>query len=232
MTTTYLQRRSELKTYFDETAADAWARLTSNDPVSRIRQSVRRGRDAMRGIVLDWLPIDLDGMTLLDAGCGTGALSIRLAARGAEVTGVELAPRMLELAAERSPPHLLGTQLQFSSGDMLDPSYGTFDYVVAMDSLIHYESDDVVESLAQLLDRTRRSIVFTVAPRTPALTFKHALGRLFPRTQRAPAIVPVLIPELLTRIEQDSRFGAWAVARHMRVNTRFYTSEAFELVRL
>jgi hypothetical protein len=44
----YTQRRSEIETYFDRTAADAWARLTSNAPVSRIRQTVRAGRDEMR----------------------------------------------------------------------------------------------------------------------------------------------------------------------------------------
>ncbi|HEY4986102.1 MAG TPA: magnesium protoporphyrin IX methyltransferase, partial [Bradyrhizobium sp.] len=34
---TYLERRGELQTYFDRTAVDAWARLTSDAPVGRIR---------------------------------------------------------------------------------------------------------------------------------------------------------------------------------------------------
>ncbi|MFC6050870.1 magnesium protoporphyrin IX methyltransferase, partial [Methylobacterium hispanicum] len=38
--TTYDARRGELTTYFDRTAADAWARLTSDAPVSRIRATV------------------------------------------------------------------------------------------------------------------------------------------------------------------------------------------------
>jgi magnesium-protoporphyrin O-methyltransferase len=44
MTLSYDERRSELKTYFDRTAVDAWARLTSTAPVSRIRATVRAGR--------------------------------------------------------------------------------------------------------------------------------------------------------------------------------------------
>ena len=44
----YQTRRDEIETYFDRTAADAWAALTSDAPVSRIRRTVRRGRDAMR----------------------------------------------------------------------------------------------------------------------------------------------------------------------------------------
>ena len=37
----YEQRRQEIEHYFDRTAADTWAKLTSDAPVSRIRQTVR-----------------------------------------------------------------------------------------------------------------------------------------------------------------------------------------------
>ena len=49
MAANYLERRGEIETYFDRTAADAWARLTSDAPVGRVRASVRAGRDRMRG---------------------------------------------------------------------------------------------------------------------------------------------------------------------------------------
>jgi magnesium-protoporphyrin O-methyltransferase len=68
--TTYLTRRGELETYFDRTAAEAWKRLTSDAPVSGIRATVRAGRDRMRATMLSWLPADLHGCRLLDAGCG------------------------------------------------------------------------------------------------------------------------------------------------------------------
>ena len=45
----YQTRRDEIETYFDRTAADAWAALTSDAPVSRIRRTVRRGRGGRRG---------------------------------------------------------------------------------------------------------------------------------------------------------------------------------------
>ncbi len=41
---------------------------------------------------------DVAGLDVLDAGCGEGYLSRILAARGARVTGVELSPRLVELA--------------------------------------------------------------------------------------------------------------------------------------
>ncbi|MEL7172578.1 MAG: magnesium protoporphyrin IX methyltransferase, partial [Pseudomonadota bacterium] len=72
----YTSRRAELTDYFDRTAAETWKRLTSDAPVSRIRATVRAGRDAMRALLLSWLPADLRRTSVLDAGCGTGALTI------------------------------------------------------------------------------------------------------------------------------------------------------------
>ena len=69
----YVTRRGQLENYFDRTAAQAWSRLTSDAPVSRIRATVRAGRDRMRSTLLSWLPEDLYGRRILDAGCGTGA---------------------------------------------------------------------------------------------------------------------------------------------------------------
>ena len=65
----YLERRGELETYFDRTAVEAWARLTSDAPVGRIRATVRAGRDRMRATLLDWLPTDLTRL----AGCSMPA---------------------------------------------------------------------------------------------------------------------------------------------------------------
>ncbi len=82
----YEKRRGQLRTYFDETAVAAWDRLTSDAPVGRIRQTVRAGRDRMRETLLNWLPADMRGKRLLDAGCRNrrtvGGSSAR---RGAEV---------------------------------------------------------------------------------------------------------------------------------------------------
>ena len=89
----YDARRGELTTYFDRTAVDAWSRLTSDAPVSRIRATVRAGRDAMRATLLAWLPADMTGLRLLDAGCGTGALSVEAARRGAEVVAIATRPK-------------------------------------------------------------------------------------------------------------------------------------------
>ena len=60
-TADYQERRAAIEDYFDRTAADVWARLTSEEPVSGIRETVRRGREQMRNLLLSWLPDDLAG---------------------------------------------------------------------------------------------------------------------------------------------------------------------------
>ena len=147
---TYIARRQQLETYFDRTAADAWKRLTSDAPVSRVRATVRAGRDTMRATLLSWLPADMRGARVLDAGCGTGALAVEAARRGADVLAIDISPTLVGLARERAPRDLGDGRVTFAVGDLLDPALGAFDHVVAMDSLIHYEGRDIALTLGAL----------------------------------------------------------------------------------
>ena len=229
-TVTYKQRRGQLHEYFDRTAVEAWKRLTSDAPVNRIRATVRAGRDTMRTTLLDWLPADLSGKRVLDAGCGTGALAVEAARRGAHVVAIDLSPTLVALAGERAPRDLAGS-VEFHVGDMLDPDLGAFDHVVAMDSLIHYRANDTVRVLANLAGRARSSLVFTFAPRTPPLAVMHAVGRLFPRGDRAPSIQPVGAAAIARLLTRDAALDAWHLDRTRRIASGFYTSQALELVR-
>ena len=227
---TYQQRRSELQTYFDRTAVEAWARLTSDAPVGRIRATVRAGRDEMRNTLLSWLPENLSGARLLDAGCGTGALSIEAARRGAQVVAIDLSPTLVGVARERMPSDLDPAAIDFRAGDMLDAKLGRFNYVVAMDSLIHYRAADICRIMAGLAARTDEALLVTFAPKTPALTMMHAVGRLFPRGDRAPAIEPVAAKKLLDRLESEPGLERWTPSRSHRVASGFYKSQALEMI--
>jgi magnesium-protoporphyrin O-methyltransferase len=230
-TLTYQERRGQLLTYFDRTAAEAWTRLTSDAPVGRIRATVRAGRDRMRQTLLDWLPGDMRGLRLLDAGCGTGALAVEAARRGASVVAVDLSPTLVTLARQRLPANLGAGEVEFRVGDMLDPALGRFDHVVAMDSLIHYVAGDVVRAASGLAARADRSVLFTFAPRTPALALMHAVGRLFPRGDRAPAIEPIAADRIRRLLTAEPELAAWRPARSERIVSGFYTSQALELGR-
>jgi magnesium-protoporphyrin O-methyltransferase len=227
----YRARRDEIETYFDRTAADAWAALTSDAPVSRIRRTVRRGRDAMRDTLLNWLPADLTGSTLIDAGCGTGTLAIEAAQRGAEVVAVDLSPTLVNLARERLRDLNQPLDVTFLVGDMRDMDLGSFDYAVAMDSLIHYDVADGVQTLEAMAQQIHRKMVFTFAPKTPLLALMHATGRLFPRADRAPSIEPVSPERLARHLKEAGLTQEWLVGRSHRVDVGFYKSHAIELTR-
>ncbi|WP_431281994.1 magnesium protoporphyrin IX methyltransferase [Humitalea sp. 24SJ18S-53] len=223
----YRARRGELETYFDRTAAEAWKRLTSDAPVSGIRATVRAGRDDMRKTLLSWLPDDMHGMRLLDAGCGTGALAIEAARRGASVTAVDICPTLIGLARERAESRQGAGEIRFSVGDMLDPTLGRFDHVVAMDSLIHYCATDMVTAVEQLAARSRGAVLFTFAPRTALLAVMHAAGRFFPRGDRAPTIEPVSNDRLSAMLTAGGRI---LLGRGRRVARGFYVSQAMEVL--
>jgi magnesium-protoporphyrin O-methyltransferase len=225
---TYTTRRSEIEHYFDRTAVAAWERLTSDAPVGRIRATVRAGRDRMRATLLSWLPADLSGQRVLDAGCGTGALAIEAARRGAEVVAIDLSPTLVKLARDRLPTSLGAGSIDFRSGDMLDPTLGSFDHVVAMDSIIHYGTEDAVAALSRLAERTSGSINFTFAPRTPLLAAMITVGRLFPRGDRAPWLSPMSEGRLAELRGRDSTLRHWQAGRSQRVSSGFYTSQALQ----
>lgn len=225
MSETYFRKRGQLEAYFDRTASETWARLTSDAPVSRIRQTVREGRDRMRAHLLSRLPADLAGARVLDAGCGAGQLAVELARRGAEVVAVDISASLLGVAQSRVPEALLH-RIDFRAGDMLDPRLGAFDHAVAMDSLIHYAPADIVTAVSGLAKRVRGTVAFTVAPRTLMLGLMHTAGKLFPRSDRSPAIHPADVARLAARLR--AALPGCTVAASERVSRGFYISQAME----
>ena len=152
------------------------------------------------------------------------------ARRGAQVVAIDLSPTLVDLARTRIPPDIAHL-VEFHSGDMLDPALGRFDHVVAMDSIIHYQTDDAVNALAQLADRTSGSIVFTFAPRTPVLAAMISLGRLFPRGDRAPWLEPMAESRIAHLMKGHRGLDGWSCGRTQRVSSGFYKSQAMEWLR-
>ena len=81
---------------------------------------------------------DVHGRRVLDAGCGSGALSLALRAKGALVTGFDSSPVMVELARQR-----LGEDADLQVADISLPlpfADGAFDDVV-VSLVLHYLQD-------------------------------------------------------------------------------------------
>ena len=221
----YDRTLTRVETYFDKTATRTWERLTSDAPVSRIRETVRRGRDGMRAKMLAQLPEDLRGARVLDAGCGAGQMTAELAARGADVLAVDISPSLVEIARKRLPANLPG-RVTFASGDMLADTLGQFDHVMAMDSLIYYGDVDIRNALTSLAKRTSGSVVFTVAPRTTLLMGMWYAGKLFPRSDCS----PVMIPHSPAALAHGLR-GTGRIRDLGRITSGFYISQALEFAK-
>ena len=97
-----------------------------------------------------------------------------------------------------------------------------------MDSLIHYPAFDIVDVLKGLSERTSGSMLFTFAPQTPLLMAMLTAGRLFPRSDRSPAILPVMHSLLRTLIV--NAMPAASLGRDRKVQGGFYTSHALEVL--
>jgi magnesium-protoporphyrin O-methyltransferase len=199
--------------------------------VGRIRATVRAGRDRMRGTLLDWLPANLNGARVLDAGCGTGALAVELARRGAQVLAIDLSPTLVQLARERLPVDLGPGAIDFRSGDMLDPALGGFDHVVAMDSLIHYDLREILGGAVGVRlgsGRAWPSPWHRARPRWQRCTRSASCSA--PRSC-TPAIMPVA-----ESVRQGSRrrrcLPGGEVAGTTRIERGFYRSQAFVLQNL
>lgn len=89
---------------------------------------------------------------VLDMGCGTGSMSIELAARGYDVTALDISPEMLSRAYE-SAMKAGQTGILFLEEDMCDfELYGTMGAVICFhDGINHLLSDEETESCFSLV---------------------------------------------------------------------------------
>jgi SAM-dependent methyltransferase len=87
--------------------AEVWSATTDEGPFNGFLE-----RPALRSLV----PSGLSGAAVLEAGCGSGAQARWLLDRGADVTGIDVSPRMVEEAERRC-----GGRGRFFVADLAEP---------------------------------------------------------------------------------------------------------------
>ena len=119
--------------------------------------------------------VALKGARVLDVGCGGGILSEALAAAAADVVGIDLAPRVLEVA--RLHLHESGCSVDYreiSVETLAAQEAGSFDAVTCMEMLEHVpDPGSVIDACAALLKPGGRLFLSTLN-RTP-LAFGAAI---------------------------------------------------------
>lgn len=95
----------------------------------------------------------ISGKKILDIGCGTGLLSVKLAKMGGDVTGVDLSSDMLRIATERAAA--LGMPVTFKEQPMQQlEGFTDFDAaVIAIDSLNYVtRKEEVIQTLQNVYE--------------------------------------------------------------------------------
>jgi len=180
--------KASLKTYFDGPGFERWSAIYGDAPVSRVRRAVREGHASMLAMAEHWLAEALDTAhaqrpTVLDAGCGTGLLSIALAQRGFAVTAIDIAPQMVAAAEQKALSSGAHPNIRFRATD-LESIDSRFDAVACLDVLVHYPLPSFASACAHLAGCSNGSFVFTYAPHSPLLAALHWVGGRFPRSER------------------------------------------------
>lgn len=88
------------------------------------------------------------GETLLDVGCGDGALAVLLARRGASVTGLNADPAMVGAAGQRAKQEAVPLTIIEGKGEALPFLPDTFDVTLAVTSLCFIR--DAAQAIAEM----------------------------------------------------------------------------------
>jgi 2-polyprenyl-3-methyl-5-hydroxy-6-metoxy-1,4-benzoquinol methylase len=132
-------------------------------------QIIREHRDKYRNELTDPAMLDaigtVDGLAVLDAGCGEGYLARLLASRGATVTGIDFSSRQIEAARAQNATD--GLPVTFDVGNVDDLPYddGVFDLVVC-NHLVNdlQEPSQPIREFARVLRSGGRLIILMLHP--------------------------------------------------------------------
>jgi len=96
---------------------------------------------------------ELAGARILEVGSGTGALSVYLAARGAQVTGIDISEENCRLAERRALLNGVTARARFVAVpiEQLDDQAGSYDAIIGNQVLHHFELPLAMPNIGRLL---------------------------------------------------------------------------------
>ena len=221
--------KTVVRDYFNSTGFDRWRRIYGNGQVNKVQLDIRQGHQQTVDHVINWLTADgnLPGLTICDAGCGVGSLSIPLAEAGAVVYGSDISEKMVQEAYERAKNRLNVIQKVSFMAQDLETLQGRYDTVICLDVLIHYPQQQIAEMIAHLCSLAESRVILSFAPKTLALSILKKIGELFPGPSKTTRAYQHREADIV-KIFSDNGFS---IQRQAMIGTRFYFSRLIEATR-
>ena len=219
-----------VRDYFNAKGFDRWSRIYGDGQVNKVQRDIRDGHQQTVDHVLYWFKQDgtAKGLTVCDAGCGVGSLSIPLAAMGAVVAASDISEKMVEEARKRAQASLPAESVPKFDAQDLEKLEGSYHTVICLDVLIHYPQEKASDMIAHLSSLAEERLILSFAPKNPFYTLLKRIGEFFPGPSKA--------TRAYLHSESDIRAAlkanGWEIKRREFTATQFYFSRLFEAVKV
>lgn len=215
-----------VREYFNSTGFDRWQRIYGDGEVNKVQLDIRTGHQQTVDNVIGWLQADnnLSSLSICDAGCGVGSLSIPLAMDGAKVYASDISAKMVSEAQDRAVKVFANTVNPTFAVQDLESLSGNYHTVICLDVLIHYPQEKADEMISHLCSLAQSRIILSFAPKTFFLTILKKIGSFFPGPSKATRAYLHRERDIIKILEKNG----FAVQRQAMTRTKFYFSRLLE----
>lgn len=224
-----------VKDYFNNSGFQRWKKIYGEtDDVNKVQLDIRLGHSKTVENVMKMLKGEgsLQGVTVCDAGCGTGCLAIPLAKEGAIVSASDISAAMVGEAEKQARDQLFSGNIEpvpvmpkFEVKD-LESLEGKYNTVVCLDVLIHYPQNKADGMIAHLASLAENRLILSFAPKTFYYDLLKRVGELFPGPSKATRAY--LHAE--ADVERALQKVGWKIRKRGLITTQFYFSRLVEAV--
>ena len=219
-----------VKDYFNATGFDRWRRIYGEtEDVNKVQKDIRIGHQQTIDTVIKWLQADgnLADISVCDAGCGVGSLSLPLAKEGATVFASDISEKMVGEAKEKAVAMFKDTSKITFAVEDLEALTGKYHTVICLDVLIHYPQEDAATMISHLASLAESHVILSFAPKTVLLSMLKKVGEFFPGPSKTTRAYQHKEADII-KILLDNGFH---IERKGMTSTSFYYSRILEAVR-
>jgi magnesium-protoporphyrin O-methyltransferase len=214
-----------VREYFNATGFDRWRKIYGDGDVNKVQLDIRSGHQQTVDTVLEWLRTDdnLSGLTICDAGCGVGSLSLPLAESGAKIFASDISEKMVSEAKTKAEANGHPHNITFAVQD-LETLSGRYHTVICLDVLIHYPQEQAADMICHLSSLAESRLILSFAPKTFAYDLLKRVGSFFPGASKATRAYLHRETDVIQILESQG----WKIQRNAMTKTRFYFSRLLE----